>query len=130
MADILKISNSGPLTGRCGVPGDKSISHRAVIFASIAEGSSHIRNFLDGHDCRATMNIMRAMGVRIDEISSTRLEVRGVGLDGLQEPNDVLNCDNSGTTMRSAGRAAGRARIYKRSQWNGSDPRPPHGPHC
>lgn len=109
MADILKISSSGPLIGRCGVPGDKSISHRAVILGSIAEGSSHIRNFLDGHDCRATMNIMRAMGVRIDEISSTRLEVHGVGLDGLQEPDDVLNCDNSGTTMRLlAGLLAGQ----------------------
>ena len=100
MADILKISNSGPLIGRCGVPGDKSISHRAVIFSSLADGPSRIRNFLDGHDCRATMNIMRAMGVRIDEISSTQLEVHGVGLDGLKEPDDVLNCDNSGTTMR------------------------------
>ena len=100
MADILKISNSGPLIGRCSVPGDKSISHRAVIFGSLAEGPSRIRNFLDGHDCRATMNIMRAMGVRIDEISSTQLEVHGVGLDGLKEPDDVLNCDNSGTTMR------------------------------
>lgn len=100
MADILKISNSGSLSGRCSVPGDKSISHRAVIFGSIAEGSSHIRNFLDGHDCRATMNIMRAMGVRIDEVSRTRLEVHGVGMDGLQEPDGILDCDNSGTTMR------------------------------
>ncbi len=109
MADILKIRNNGPLIGRCSVPGDKSISHRAVIFGSIAEGSSHIRNFLDGHDCRATMNIMRAMGVRIDEISRTRLEVHGVGLDGLQEPGDVLDCDNSGTTMRLlAGLLAGQ----------------------
>ena len=109
MADILKIRNQGPLIGRCSVPGDKSISHRAVIFGSIAEGSSHIRNFLDGHDCRATMNIMRAMGVRIDEISRTRLEVHGVGLDGLQEPGDVLDCDNSGTTMRLlAGLLAGQ----------------------
>ena len=109
MADILKIKSNGPLIGRCSVPGDKSISHRAVIFGSIAEGSSHIRNFLDGHDCRATMNIMRAMGVRIDEISRTRLEVHGVGLDGLQEPGDVLDCDNSGTTMRLlAGLLAGQ----------------------
>lgn len=109
MADILKIRSNGPLIGRCSVPGDKSISHRAVIFGSIAEGSSHIRNFLDGHDCRATMNIMRAMGVRIDEINRTRLEVHGVGLDGLQEPGDVLDCDNSGTTMRLlAGLLAGQ----------------------
>ena len=109
MADILKISNRGPLIGRCAVPGDKSISHRAVIFASIAEGRSLIRNFLDGHDCRATMGIMRAMGVTIDEISRTQLEVHGVGLDGLQEPNNVLDCDNSGTTMRLlAGLLAGQ----------------------
>ena len=110
MADILKIRNSGPLVGRCTVPGDKSISHRAVIFASLAEGRSYIRNFLDGHDCRATMNIMRAMGVAIDEISPTQLEIEGVGIDGLQEPEGVLDCDNSGTTMRLlAGLLSGQA---------------------
>lgn len=109
MQKTLTIRNSGPLVGRCTVPGDKSISHRAVIFGSIAEGRSQIHNFLDGHDCRATIGIMRAMGVRIEEISRTRLEVHGVGIDGLREPEDVLSCDNSGTTMRLlAGLLAGQ----------------------
>ena len=110
MAHILKISSRSPLIGQCAVPGDKSISHRAVIFGSIAKGRTYIRNFLDGHDCRATIGIMRAMGVTIDEVSSTQLVIHGVGLDGLQEPENVLDCDNSGTTMRLlAGALAGQA---------------------
>ena len=110
MAHILKISSRSPLIGQCAVPGDKSISHRAVIFGSIAKGRTYIRNFLDGHDCRATIGIMRAMGVTIDEISSTQLVIHGVGLDGLQEPENVLDCDNSGTTMRLlAGLLAGQS---------------------
>lgn len=100
MADTLKIRSSAPLVGQCSVPGDKSISHRAVMFGALAEGRTFIRNFLDGHDCRATVNIMRALGVRIDETSPTELTVHGVGIGGLQEPENVLDCDNSGTTMR------------------------------
>ncbi|MCB0183797.1 MAG: hypothetical protein KDE31_06015, partial [Caldilineaceae bacterium] len=56
------IQSGSPLTGQCSVPGDKSISHRAVIFGSIAEGKTTVRNFLDGHDCRATVGVMRALG--------------------------------------------------------------------
>ncbi len=109
MTDILTIRGDQPLKGQCAVPGDKSISHRAVIFGSIAEGRTCIRNFLDGHDCRATIGIMRALGVSIDEINDTQLEIHGVGLDGLQEPDNVLDCDNSGTTMRlMAGLLAGQ----------------------
>ena len=108
MADILTIRGDQPLQGQCSVPGDKSISHRAVIFGAIAEGRTYIRNFLNGHDCRATVGIMRALGVRID-ISNTRLVVHGVGLNGLKEPENVLDCDNSGTTMRlMAGLLAGQ----------------------
>lgn len=108
MADILTIRGDQPLQGHCSVPGDKSISHRAVIFGAIAEGRTYIRNFLNGHDCRATVGIMRALGVRID-ISNTRLVVHGVGLHGLKEPENVLDCDNSGTTMRLlAGLLAGQ----------------------
>ena len=88
------------LTGNCSVPGDKSISHRAVMFGSIAEGDTHIRNFLDGGDCRSTIHVMRGLGVAIDVISATELVVHGRGLDGLQEPSDVLDCGNSGTTIR------------------------------
>lgn len=88
------------LTGQCSVPGDKSVSHRAIMFGSIAEGKTTIRNFLDGHDCRATVGVMRDLGVEIEVLTPTELVVHGRGLDGLQEPNNVLNCDNSGTTIR------------------------------
>ena len=96
----LTITSGGPLTGRCTVPGDKSISHRAVMFAGIAEGTSKIHNFLDGGDCRATVNVMRALGVQIDQETPTSLSIVGKGLDGLTEPTDVLDCGNSGTTIR------------------------------
>jgi 3-phosphoshikimate 1-carboxyvinyltransferase len=88
------------LTGACSVPGDKSISHRAVMFGSIAEGETRIRNFLDGGDCRSTVDVMRALGVEIEAPTPTDLIVHGRGLDGLQEPADVLDCGNSGTTIR------------------------------
>ena len=62
--------------------------------------SSQIHNFLDGADCRATIDVMRALGVQIDVESPTELIVHGRGIDGLQEPTDVLDCANSGTTIR------------------------------
>jgi 3-phosphoshikimate 1-carboxyvinyltransferase len=96
----LNINGGHRLTGRCQVPGDKSISHRAVMFAAIANGVSTVRNFLDGGDCFATINVMRGLGVQVEERSSTELVIHGRGLDGLQEPADVLNCANSGTTIR------------------------------
>lgn len=88
------------LTGNCRVPGDKSISHRAVMFAALADGASTVRNFLDGGDCRATIGVMRGLGVHVEERSPTELVIHGRGLDGLQEPTDFLNCVNSGTTIR------------------------------
>ena len=100
VADRLIIRPGEPLVGQCHVPGDKSISHRAVMFASIAEGRSTIHGFLDGGDCRSTVAVMRGLGVRIEERSPTHLVVHGRGLDGLQEPEDVLDCGNSGTTIR------------------------------
>lgn len=96
----IHLQSGAPLTGQCRVPGDKSISHRAVIFASLAEGVSKISGFLDGRDCQATIGVMRALGVQIDVVTTTELLVHGRGLEGLQEPNDVLDCANSGTTIR------------------------------
>lgn len=96
----IAISGSEPLTGQCRVPGDKSVSHRSVMFASIAEGESHVKNFLDGGDCRSTVEVMRGLGVQIEEHSPTELTVHGRGLHGLQEPNSFLDCGNSGTTIR------------------------------
>ena len=96
----ITMTSGQALTGACSVPGDKSISHRAVMFGSIAEGATHVRNFLDGGDCRSTIAVMRGLGVQIDVITPTELIVHGRGLDGLQEPADVLDCGNSGTTIR------------------------------
>lgn len=99
----------GPLRGTARVPGDKSISHRAVMFGAIAEGQSWIHGFLTANDCRATVRCMRALGVTIEEHSPTELIVQGVGLHGLQEPTNVLDCGGSGTTMRLlAGLLAGQ----------------------
>lgn len=96
----ITMTSGRALTGACSVPGDKSISHRAVMFGSIAEGDTHVRNFLDGGDCRATIAVMRGLGVQIDVLTPTELIVHGRGLDGLQEPTNVLDCGNSGTTIR------------------------------
>ena len=96
----ITMTSGKTLTGACSVPGDKSISHRAVMFGSIAEGDTHVRNFLDGGDCRSTIEVMRGLGVQIDVITPTELIVHGRGLDGLQEPATVLDCGNSGTTIR------------------------------
>lgn len=96
----IHLQSGSSLTGQCSVPGDKSISHRAVMFASIAEGASKVRNFLDGGDCRSTIQVMRDLGVEIEVVTPTELIIHGRGVDGLQEPNSVLDCGNSGTTIR------------------------------
>ena len=96
----INIHGGHRLTGRCRVPGDKSISHRAVMFSAIADGTSHIRGFLDGGDCYATIGVMRGLGVQVEEVSTTELIVHGRGVDGLQEPSEFLDCVNSGTTIR------------------------------
>ena len=92
----------GPsLQGEVTVPGDKSISHRALLFGAVAEGSTTIHGMLAAADPCATADCLRAMGVTISPLDGKQpVVVEGVGLDGLQEPGDVLNCGNSGTTMR------------------------------
>ncbi|MCS6845776.1 MAG: 3-phosphoshikimate 1-carboxyvinyltransferase [Caldilineales bacterium] len=105
----LLIHPATELYGTVTIPGDKSISHRAAMFAALAEGRSHVRNFLPGGDCRATLGVLRGLGVPIEEVSPTELVIEGVGLHGLQEPAGVLDCVNSGTTMRlMAGLLAGQ----------------------
>jgi 3-phosphoshikimate 1-carboxyvinyltransferase len=93
------------------VPGDKSISHRALLFGAIAEGETRIEGLLPAEDPLSTAACLRAMGVEVSAIrAGETVLVRGVGLDGLQEPADVLDCGNSGTTMRlMLGLLAGRA---------------------
>lgn len=82
------------------VPGDKSISHRALMLGSIADGATTIRGFLPGEDCLATLRAFRAMGVKIEEHDATTLTVHGAGLHGLSRPDGVLDLGNSGTAMR------------------------------
>lgn len=87
------------IRGEVTVPGDKSISHRSIMLGSIANGTTTITNFLRGEDNFATMAAFRAMGVAIEDDGRT-VTVHGAGLRGLQEPGDVLDCGNSGTTIR------------------------------
>ena len=91
----------GALTGKVRVPGDKSISHRALLFGSIAEGITSVEGLLPAEDPESTASCLRSMGVEISPIKEGKVvHIKGVGLDGLKEPQDVLNCGNSGTTMR------------------------------
>lgn len=98
--EFLSVQKGLPLEGEVALPGDKSISHRALIFASLAAGTSDIQGFLPGRDCLATLNCMRSLGVNIEELSASHVRIEGRGLEGLKEPSDVLDCENSGTTMR------------------------------
>jgi 3-phosphoshikimate 1-carboxyvinyltransferase len=91
---------SRSLRGEIIVPGDKSISHRAIMFASLARGVSQVRGLLRGEDCLSTLKAFQAMGVEVTEKGEDELIITGRGLDGLQEPIDVIDCGNSGTTMR------------------------------
>lgn len=105
-----RISPAGPLRGELRVPGDKSISHRAIMFASLAEGTSPITGFLEGEDTRATARAFAQMGVRIDAPKPTERIVHGVGLHGLRAPEAPIDCGNAGTGMRLlAGLLAGQA---------------------
>jgi 3-phosphoshikimate 1-carboxyvinyltransferase len=100
----------GQVGGRLRVPGDKSISHRAVMLASLADGVSDISGFLTGEDCLCTMKAFQAMGVRIEALTPTQLRVHGVGLHGLRAPAAALDLGNSGTSMRlMSGLMAGQA---------------------
>ncbi|HEY5975377.1 MAG TPA: 3-phosphoshikimate 1-carboxyvinyltransferase [Geobacteraceae bacterium] len=85
--------------GEIRVPGDKSISHRSIMLGSIAQGTTTIRGFLRGEDNLATLNAFRAMGVSVADDGET-LTLTGRGLHGLNEPDDILDCGNSGTSMR------------------------------
>ncbi|MGY0691768.1 3-phosphoshikimate 1-carboxyvinyltransferase [Virgibacillus sp. FSP13] len=88
-----------PLTGVIEVPGDKSISHRAVILGSLAAGTTKVRNFLDGEDCMRTVTIFQSLGVKIEKDKNTLL-IHGEGIKTLTEPKAPLYFGNSGTTAR------------------------------
>ena len=105
----LTVQPGALLCGHIRVPGDKSISHRTLLLGAIAEGTSCVESFLPAADCLSTLHAVRDLGVEVEERTSTTLLVHGVGLHGLREPDDVLDCGRSGTTMRLlAGLLAGQ----------------------
>ncbi len=87
------------LRGEVNIPGDKSISHRCIMFGSIASGTTEISNFLQGADCLATINCFRKMGIEIEN-QPEKIIVHGKGLHGLTAPTEILDVGNSGTTTR------------------------------
>ena len=111
MKNQVLITPAKYLRGEITLPGDKSITHRAIILSSIAEGKSYLKGVQRGKDCLATLKCIEQMGVPVRE-GEKEVIIEGVGLEGLKEPEDVLNCGNSGTTMRLlAGLLAGQ-RFY------------------
>ena len=101
MNNIRKIKGGGNLKGEIKVPGDKSISHRALMIGSIAQGETYIEGFLHSEDPLSTAECLRKLGVNIPKIRKDEpFTISGLGLNGLKEPKEILNCGNSGTTMR------------------------------
>lgn len=100
MSNQYRLGPGGKLHGRLRVPGDKSISHRALMLGAIADGTTRITGALEGADALSTRDVFRALGVRIEGPSEGRFVVHGVGRDGLRAPAQALDCGNAGTAMR------------------------------
>jgi len=104
-----RVAPGGNLVGDVRVPGDKSISHRSIMFGSLARGVTRVEGFLEGEDALATLQAFRDMGVEIEGPSDGRVVIHGVGMHGLQPPETPLDLGNSGTSMRLlAGLLAGQ----------------------
>ena len=88
-----------PLRGELEIPGDKSISHRAIMFGSLARGTTEVTHFLQGADCLSTISCFQKLGIEIEN-TSDKILIHGKGLHGLTAPTDILDCGNSGTTTR------------------------------
>lgn len=100
MNNRFRAESGGSVNGTLTVPGDKSISHRALLLSAIGAGRSRLTGFLDGEDCLATASALRAMGVAVDVRGGGEVHVEGVGMHGLQPSADALDMGNSGTAMR------------------------------
>jgi 3-phosphoshikimate 1-carboxyvinyltransferase len=98
--ETVRIKPAKSLRGEVRVPGDKSVSHRAVMLASISEGRSEIKGFLSAGDTLRSAKAFESMGIKIEGLGTERLVIDGKGLNGLKEPGDVLDLGNSGTSMR------------------------------
>lgn len=95
----MELQYTAPLRGELTVPGDKSVSHRSVMFGALAQGRTEVSNFLTGADCLSTIACFRKMGIRIEQDASN-VTIFGKGLDGLTAPSEILDAGNSGTTVR------------------------------
>lgn len=95
----MELTKKGALRGEITVPGDKSISHRSIMFGSLAQGATEITGFLNSADCQSTISCFRKMGIQIEE-TPQKVLVHGKGLHGLLAPSDILYAGNSGTTVR------------------------------
>ncbi|MDO5644048.1 MAG: 3-phosphoshikimate 1-carboxyvinyltransferase, partial [Paracoccus sp. (in: a-proteobacteria)] len=89
-----------PLRGRAAIPGDKSISHRALILGALAVGRTHITGLLEGQDVLDTARAMQAFGARVERLGPGEWVVDGVGVGGFSTPESVIDCGNSGTGVR------------------------------
>ena len=99
MSDRIELKKAKRLKGKIIPPGDKSISHRAVILSSLAKGKSIVRNFLRAEDTMSTLNAFRKLGIKIED-KGKKIIIEGKGIYGLKEPADIIDCGNSGTTIR------------------------------
>ncbi len=95
----MKLSDTHPLKGEVTVPGDKSISHRAIMFGALSKGTTEVTNFLQGADCLSTIDCFRRLGISIEN-TPEKILIHGKGLHGLSKPDTVLDVGNSGTTTR------------------------------
>jgi 3-phosphoshikimate 1-carboxyvinyltransferase len=96
----MKVEPAGALVGHVAVPGDKSISHRAVLIGALGEGETRVRGFGRSGDTEATVAAVRALGVDVEDVSADELVVTGVGLRGLRAPSEPVDCGNAGTLIR------------------------------
>jgi 3-phosphoshikimate 1-carboxyvinyltransferase len=95
-----RVEPAGTLVGHIAVPGDKSISHRAVLIGALSDGETHVRGLGRSADTQSTINAVRLLGVQVDEVADDELVVHGAGLRGLQAPDAPIDAGNAGTLMR------------------------------
>jgi len=111
---VTRVEPAGSFVGHLAVPGDKSISHRAVLIGALAEGETHVRGFGRSADTRSTIEAARALGVQVDDVADDELVVHGVGVRGLQAPDEPIDAGNAGTLMRLlTGILAGQSGRYE-----------------
>jgi 3-phosphoshikimate 1-carboxyvinyltransferase len=97
---VTRVEPAGSFVGHLAVPGDKSISHRAVLIGALGEGETHVRGFGRSADTRSTIDAVRALGVQVDDVADDELVVHGVGVRGLQAPDEPIDAGNAGTLIR------------------------------